>query len=227
MTQQIDFLPESYHRARQCRNRLIRQVVLIGCIAGCLFAATVGMKAHSRSQSRTAERLEDTVRSERAALGVIAELNHERKQLLKSFDLKRELEPPVTYTQVLASLGHVLPEGVAITELSMVSIRPKPEPAVDVKSSGRKQKNKDKEVAQEPNLIEIQLHGLSPDDLTVAMLVSALDEHPMFSRVTMRSSQGVNTQGLMAREFSLTATVDLDREFRWVSNIAEEVARAE
>lgn len=226
---QVDFLPESYHRSRQRRGRLMRQIALVAGMAVCLFAATVAIKAHSMNQAQTAERLEDTVRSERNTMDVITGINHERKQLLKTFDLKRELEPPVTYTQVLALLTQALPEGVAVTELSMVSVRPKPEPVESKRPTGRKAKidSTKEEMSVEPDLITVELQGLAPDDLSVAVLVSTLDEHPIFGRVTMRSSEGVNVQGLMAREFTLTATVDLDREFRWVNDIAKEVASAD
>ncbi|MEM1381888.1 MAG: PilN domain-containing protein, partial [Pseudomonadota bacterium] len=207
--------------------RLTRQITLVGVIAGCLVMAAVGMKAHSVNQSRTADRLEATVSSERTALGVITGLDHERKGLLETFDLKRELDPPLTYHQVVAALGHALPEGIAVTELSMMSVRPKPEPVAVEESSGRTRKKKSEENVYEPHLIGIELQGLAPDDLAVALLVSTLDEHPMFERVTLRSSEGVNTRGLIAREFSLTATIDLDREFRWISDVPEEVARAE
>lgn len=224
---QVDFLPESYHQARKLRGRLIRQIVLVACVAGCLVAATIGIKAHSLNQARTAERLEDTADSERTALNLISGLDHERQALLKSFELKRELEPPVTYAQVLASLGHVLPEGIAVTELSMMSVRPEPEPLRDAKSAGRKQPQAQAEAPREPDLIGLEIRGLAPDDLAVAVLVSALDEHPLFERVTMRSSEGVEEDGLLAREFNLTATVDVDREFRWVNEVTEEVAHAE
>lgn len=224
---QVDFLPESYHRARQRRGRVTRQIALVAGVAACLVTATVGLKAHSISQSRTADRLEATVESERTAMGVITGLNHERKQLLKTFDLKEELTPSVKYSTVLAFLGHALPEGVAITELSMLTVRPKPEPIDVEKANGRKSRVETDEPVREPHLIGIELKGLAPDDLGVALLVSALDEHPMFGRVTMRSSEGVTIQGLMAREFSLTATVDLDREFRWISRDIEEVAHVE
>ncbi|MEO0514510.1 MAG: PilN domain-containing protein [Planctomycetota bacterium] len=224
---QVDFLPESYHRARQHRGRVTRQVVLVASVAACLIAGTVVLKAHSINQSRTADRLEATVQSEQTAMGVITGLDHERKQLLKTFDLKQELNPSVKYATVLAYLGEALPQGVAVAELSMLTVRPKPEPVETENASGRKGRGEDEEQVQEPHLIGIELQGFAPDDLSVALLVSALDEHPLFSRVTMRSSEGVNLQGLMAREFSLTATVDLDREFRWISRDVEEVAHAE
>ncbi|MEM9420228.1 MAG: PilN domain-containing protein [Planctomycetota bacterium] len=223
---QVDFLPESFHRAQQRRGRLFRQIILLGATVGCLAVASLGLRAHTANQLRTAERLEATVESERTAMGLINGLDHERKELLKTFDLKRELDPPVTYSQVLAIFGHVLPEAIAVTELSMTSVRPKPEPLAVEEARGRKQ-NEETEKVEEPHLIGLELRGLAPDDLAVARLVSALDEHPMFERVTMRSSEGVQTQGVIAREFSLTATVDLDREFRWTDHETEEVAHAD
>jgi len=206
---------------------MFRQVALVASVAGCLAAAAVGIKAHSHHQSRTAERLEATVQSELTALDVITGLNHERQELLKTFDLKRELEPPATYSQVLALLGHALPKGVAVTELSMLAVRPRPEPVEDKRASRRKAKPVAEAKPQEPHLISIELSGLAPDDLSVAVLVSTLDEHPLFSRVTMRSSESVDVEGLIAREFSLTATVDLDRKFKWIGDSTEEVARVE
>ncbi|MBB6430030.1 PilN domain-containing protein [Algisphaera agarilytica] len=223
----VDFLPESYHRVQQRRGRLFRQVILLGATVGCLAVATIGLKAHTANQLRTAERLEETVEAERAALGLITGLDHERQALQKSFDLKRELDPPLTYAQVLAAFGHALPEGVAVSELAMTSVRPEPERITAEESKGRKQNKEKADEKREPHLIGLELRGLAPDDLTVAQLVSALDEHPMFGRVTMRFSEGVQMQGLIAREFSLTATVDLDREFRWTSDVTEEVAHAD
>ncbi|MEM1109401.1 MAG: PilN domain-containing protein [Planctomycetota bacterium] len=225
---QVDFLPPSYHRAQQRRGRLVRQVVLIALVTCTLMAATVALKAHRHAQMRTAERLEETVKAERTALGVLTGLNHERQELLESFDLQRELEPAVTYALAVSSLGELLPEGVAIRELVMRSVRPTPEPLEEkADKRGRRNQAEESEEDVEPNLIGIELTGLAPDDLSVATFVSALDENPLFTRVTMRSSEGVNRNGLLAREFSLTTTIDLDREFRWVETAGEEVAHAE
>lgn len=223
---QVDFLPESYRKARQRRGRLVRQIALVGSIAGCLALATLTMKAHSHSQRATAERLEDTVKSEQTALGVVSGLNQERRQLLDNFDLKKELAPPIIYSQVIAEIGHALPEGVAMMELAMRSVRPKPEALVE-KNEGRKESDANKPKPYEPNLIGIELRGLAPDDLTVATLVSTLDENAMFSRVTMRSSEAVTTQGLHARQFNLTAIVDLDRDIRWADDAPTEVAHVD
>lgn len=224
---QVDFLPESFRQARRRRGRLIRQVALVGSIAGCLALATVALKTHSHHQRGTAERLEDTVKSEQNALTVLSGLNQQQRQLIDTFDLKQELQPQVRYTQVITELGHALPEGVAVVELALRSVRPKPEPMGSDKPSGRRESDAEKPRDYEPNVIGVEMQGLAPDDLSVARLVSALDEHPLFSRVTMRSSQAVTMRDLIARKFSLTATVDLDRDVRWVTPTAMEVAHVD
>ncbi|MEM6459757.1 MAG: PilN domain-containing protein [Planctomycetota bacterium] len=221
-------MPKSYRQARSRRGRLMRRVALVAAVAGCVGAATVGMKAHSRSLRLTAERLEDTVRTERTTMGVITGLDKRRSELLAQFDLERELVPALTYTQVLASLAGTLPEGVAVSELAMRSVRPKPEPRVEPERPNRRATaaKTDDEPVYEPDVIGVEVVGLAPDDLSVAAWVAALDAHPFFSKVSLRSTRQVQTRGLIARRFALTAVVDLDRDFRWNDAAAERVADA-
>ncbi|MEM9883752.1 MAG: PilN domain-containing protein [Planctomycetota bacterium] len=223
----MNFLPKSYRQARSRRGRVMRRVALVAAAAGCVGAATVGMKAHSRSLRLTAERLEDTVQTERTTMGVITGLDKRRSELLAQFDLKRELVPALTYSQVLSALSATLPEGVAVSELAMRSVRPKPEPRVVPEATGRRGGGAvSEEPAYEPDVVGVELIGLAPDDLSVASWVAALDGHPFFSKVSLRSTRPVETRGLIARRFSLSAVVDLDREFRWNDGGAERVADA-
>ena len=69
---QIDFLPDSYRRAQKRRGRVARTVLLTAIAAGVLVVATVGLKAHRVSLERTAARIEDTVKTEKGSLGVLA-----------------------------------------------------------------------------------------------------------------------------------------------------------
>ena len=227
---QINFLPESYRRAQKRRGRLLRQIALVSSVAGCLVIATIGLKANSIGQSRAADRLEQTLEAEQGALGVISDIEQRHASLLKRAELKRTLIPPVSYHQALGALSQNMPEQIAVTELIMTSVRPKPEPIeTDAEREARLKRNatpKDQPAPYEPHLIGIELEALAPDDLAVASFVAQLDESPLFSRVTMRSSRAVVTDGLQARRFSLTATIDLDREFRW-SDANPEVAHAD
>jgi hypothetical protein len=201
--------------------------LLLTIAAGCLAGAAVGIKAHSHRLADTADRLESTVKSEQGALGVLAMLKRERDELIKQVELKRDLMPSVSYSQALASLTAVLPPQVAVSELVLRSVHPAPEPIETEAERQARRARPAKPTADgetepyEPNLIGIELRGLAADDSSVARLVSRMDEHPLFSRVTMRSSRGVQKQGLEAREFSLTATIDLDRRFEWVPGQTE------
>lgn len=226
---EINFLPESYLQAQKRRGRLLRQVALVASVAGCLIVATVGLKANSASQRNHAERLEETVRAEQGALTVFSGLEDEHASLTKRVELQRRLEPPVTYHQIVTELSQALPAEVAVTEVVMRSVRPAPEPIeTDAQREARLKREEDREKAAkiEPHLVGIEIQGLASDDLAVATLVSTLDGHPLFSRVTMRSSRAVSRNGLQAREFSLTTTVDLDRKFRWIE-ADQEVAHAD
>jgi len=227
---QINFLPESYRRSQQRRGRMLRQAVLVLSVAGCLVLAAIVAETHSRSERLHAERLEDTVKSEQVTLGALAEIEHDHAALLNRARLRQELEPAVMYSQVIAALSKAMPEEVAVTGVEMLTVKPKPEPKeTEAQREARKRRSsrhENKDVVYEPYLIQLEIDGLAPDDVSVAMLVAALDEHPLFSRVTMRSSRTTNTQGLQAREFSLTATIDLDREFDWIEP-SSEVAHAD
>ena len=218
---QIDFLPESYLRAQRRRGRWFRQVLAVLGVAALLAGTAVLMRSHSANLEHTAQRLEDTVETERGSLGMLAMLQRERDQLERQVQLQRELTPEVSYGQVLAALTGALPPGVAVRELTLRSVYPAPEPIeTDAEREARlaqsaRTRGGQATAAIEPHLIGIEFRGVSPTDLAVATLIATLDEDPLFSRVTMRSSRGVERESLRMREFSLTATVDLDRHFEW------------
>ena len=218
---QVDFLPESYRRTQQRRGRQLRHIMLVLAVASGLVFAAAATKSQTRKAKLNAERLEGTVESEQVTLGALADLEREHKGLMNRSRLRRELEPTVMYSQVIASITEVLPAEVALSELTMQTVKPAPEPKeTDAQREARQRrsaKNKDKKPIYEPHLIGVEITGLASDDLAVAHLVSSLDAHPLFSRVTMRSSRTIQTQGVHAREFSLTATVDLDRELKWAN----------
>ena len=224
---QIDFLPESFRRRQRRRGRLIRQIVAVFAVAAVLAGTAVLMRGHSRGLQATAQRLEDTVDTERGSLGMLAMLQRERDQLEKQVELQRELTPEVSYSQVLAALTRSLPPGVAIRELTLRTVYPKPEPIeTDAEREARlaksnRQRTQKIPATVEPYLIGIEFRGVSPTDMAVATLIATLDDDPLFSRVTMRSSRGVERQNLRLREFTLTATVDLDRHFEWTPPIQE------
>ena len=223
----VDFLPESYRQLQRRRVRLARQIVLVAIVGGSFAIASIALKTHSIGQLRTAERLEDTVNTEQGALGVLAMLKREREELVRQVQLKRELMPVVSYTQVLASIIERQPADVTIDELMLRSVLPAPQPIETPAQRAARQKREEKsnEAAVPPHLIGVEIKGLAADDLSIARFVSSLDGHPLFSQVTMRTSRPTQRDQVEAREFSLTSVVDLNRRFQWTP-AATEVADA-
>ena len=224
---QIDFLPESYRRQRSRRGRTARQAIALAVIAVVLLGTAVALKTHTANLERTAQRLEDTVDTERGSLGVLAMLERERESVQKQVELQRELMPAVSYSRVIAALTRSLPPEVAVRELVLRTVAPPPqqietdaERETRLAQSARVKANGEKQVAQ-PHLIGIEFRGVCPSDLAVATLIAELDGDPMFSRVTMRTSRAIERGGIRMREFSLTATVDLDRHFEWIESPME------
>ncbi|MEL7087026.1 MAG: PilN domain-containing protein [Planctomycetota bacterium] len=222
---QINFLPESYRRVQRKRGRLLRRVALVGSVAGCVVLASIALKAKSIGQSRTADRLEQTVEAERGAIEVISGVEKQYASLLKRSQLKRVLIPPVSYHDAIGALSDAMPPEIAVTELIMTSVNPEPEPIeTDAQREARLKRSAtppDEPAPYEPHLINIELEGLAPDDMAVANLVAALDTSRLFSRVTMRSSRAAVSRGMQVRQFSLTAVIDLDREFDWTQTKPE------
>lgn len=223
----IDFLPESYRQLQKRRVRLARQIVLLGIVGGSFAIAGVALKTHSIGQLRTAERLEDTVNTEQGALGVLAMLKREREELVRQVQLKRELMPAVSYTQVIASIIERQPADVTVDELMLRSVLPAPQPIETPAQLAARQKREKASSSKStpPHLIGVEIKAIAADDLSIARFVSSLDEHPLFSQVTMRTSRPTLREQVEAREFSLTAVVDLNRRFQWTPS-ATEVADA-
>ena len=151
---------------------------------------------------------------------MLARLASTQAALRQQVEVHRELAQPVSYTQVLAVLGALLPVEVAVTDLRLESVRPAPAEASDPDAPAPP-----KPKIRQDDFIRIELEALAPDDLSVATFVSELDANPLFSGVKMKSSRSIVARGVYAREFRLTAVVDLDRNFKWQDR--EEVARAD
>jgi hypothetical protein len=223
----VNFLPKSYLRRQKRQRRLLRQSGLIAVSLVALGFWFVGLKAENYRLGNLAAQTEASVKQAEAELQQIKTYQREIGSLQAEHELNRQLAQPVSYGQVLAVLGAITPDEVAMTRLSLDSHRPEPAKAEVAGSSKRKAKRASKEVkAEEPDFIEVEIDGLAPDDISVAALISELDSHPLFSSVKIRSSRSIETRGVIARQFYLSAKVDLAREFEWTP-ATQEVAHVD
>jgi hypothetical protein len=196
----VDFLPPSFRKRQLRRRRQVRQrieLVVVGCIIAVIWAGQRGRVMVLQAEaSAVAERVE-LAQAQQAQLQDQAD---RVEQLVARERLQRELDHPLHHTQIVAAIGRAVPESVALREMRIT-----------------------RENRQQQRTLDLELHGLAPNDLAVARLVQQLSAEPLFNGVELDTSRGETTQdGLMARSFRMRLTVSLDRDF-----IAQGVSHAD
>jgi Tfp pilus assembly protein PilN len=210
---QINFLPPDYvdHRSRQ--RRVLRQMLLvIGVVAG-LGAWYAVTNQRLAGQEQLAVSLESMTVASRQQSAEIQTLREQQTRLSRLLRLRQQLTVPLTHTQVLATIGQVMPEPLCLQRLTIVGRRPVPE------STEANRGN----IPAAPNALHVTLAGLSPDDGEVANFVGRLTDHALFNDVKLMFSRPLEVNGLRGREFLIEMEIPLDRDF---APTAPEVAHA-
>ncbi len=227
---EINFLPQSYRDRLRTRQRRVREGAVVLLLCGALGVYwTYGMTARMslRQQALQAEdRLANALSTEQQVL----ELREVKEQLMEQRRVQRAVRVPVRHHQVVRVLGSLLPESMALRALTLENDRPTPKawqpPAeeIDDERAGGVPVFSAEPTKAEPNLIKVEFEAVAPDDLTVAALIASMSEHPLFTGVKLHSSRYVETQGLAARQFRVTANVDLSREYVWTDPSSAQAA---
>lgn len=220
----INFLPQSYRDRLRRRVRRVRETlaVLSTVVAvGVWWAYEANELIELRQASRFAE---DRLASALSTEQLVKELEARREKLIDQRRLQREITVPIRHHQIVRILGGLIPDSVALTQLSLENDRPDPKPYV-APSTGTP------EIAQpsfgsqasaepadaKPDRVLVELEGLAPDDLAVAELIAQLSAHPLFGSVKLHTSKYLETRGVAARSFRITGQIDLGRHIVWVS----------
>jgi Tfp pilus assembly protein PilN len=214
---QVNFLPADYvdHQSRQ--HRVLRQMLLVvGVVAGVgvWYAVTNQRLA---GQEQVAVTLETMTVASRQQAQEIQTLREQQTRLNRLVRLQRQLSVPLTQTQVLATLGQLMPAPLSLQHLAIVARRPAPEPPDAARGDAPAGP------LAAPNALHVMLAGLSPDDGEVANFVGRLTEHVLFSDVKLMFSRPLEVNGLLGREFQIEMDIPLDRDF---APPAPEVAHA-
>lgn len=210
----VNFLPESYQKKlahqRQKKRRMVLGVVLSLCLVAWWFVQTA-QTAKLQSVAADLERQLDAARHQRSEL---VKLREEHTILRHQHAIRSELAMPVRCTQVIAGLSDVLPESVGVFELTLNTVRPAPEPLLKDDDKSKRKKVKPPTPEQLRDVIAFEFEAIAPDDLAIAEVVAAMQQHPLYQNVKMHYSREVNRYGVLGREFRLSAEVPLDAEYR-------------
>ena len=213
MQQPINFLPESYRQRQRQRRSNARQSVLVVVLAGVLTLWWVFQAGQTGVLRREAQRLESQVRAARQQMSEVVKLRRQYKTLSHRVRVQRLLAQPLRHTEILATLGRLMPESVALMELRVETVRPDADVLKPKDSDEQSDSNDDEKKKPKPHEVRIEIAAMAPDDMAVANMLTALKRHELFNEVVMHYSREGERQGVIGRQCRIGVVVDLDRRF--------------
>lgn len=197
----IDLTPDSCKR-RLGRRRQIQMWIscYVATIAGLVGATAILSLAEQRAQSQVDYLLEQVqldADQQRQASALLADIDHFEKRIARH----GRLAWPFTIGDVIASIGDVAPDSITLTSLAIT-------PRTDASRAGRA-----RGAGAAYKVMYIELAGIAPDDLDIAAFVAGLQEHALFSTITVDYARKAQLSGDSAREFGLTCAIALDAEY--------------
>jgi len=207
----IDFLPERIKVQRARRKRLIRVGYLLAVCVGAL--VLLGFSRQERVKAAQAELalLSERSGNVRRQLATLDFLQAQHADLLVKKRIDEELGSRVDALDVLAELGRMMPEGIAITSLNLEAVAV-PAPAVGqakTSASARPAPAGNAPRAKETlvNRVRLDLVGLAPTDVDVANFIGQLSASPLFEDVNMGYAKNTRIKDRSAREFKVSCFV--------------------
>ena len=219
----IDFLPTSYHAQRTQQNVAHRRWVLILVTAMTLTGWGIVRHKQSSELALRAGTLDSQVAVTQQKRSEMDKLRQERKSLLYQQNIQQQLYQPVAITQTVALIGRLMPDSTALTGVRILAHRPEPKPLEEPDEKKRKRSSKSKkslDIEEQKDYLSIEIHGLAPDDVTVAKLVNTMSDHPLFENVAMHFSRVDSQDDLVTRRFRIGADVPLDRRYKPLTTTA-------
>ena len=206
----IDFLPERVRTHRARRRRLRRQgYLLVVCALGL---AILGYARHGRLARAEAEldMLLDRHSNMKCQLEARTALEQQLAELMLKKRIDEHLGSRIDALDVLAELGRVMPESMALTNLNLE--------AMDMPvsgSSGRYESaragdadsGRGKGRERTERRVRLTFTGLAPSDVDVANFIGQLSASSLFEDVNMGYAKNVVFRGRAAREFQANCYV--------------------
>ncbi len=205
----IDFLPRRIKHQRRTRRRRVRQVGVV-CACALILIAVGFLRQQGVAEARAQWRqLDRQVRQVHSQLSLREELEEEWNELVRKQQISEQFDTRLTARDVLAELGHRLPESMALTDLSLeadsVLLDPAKPASVLTTSSGRPTAVAPPATArQRITRIRLVITGMAPSDVEIANFVGQLASSPLFEDVNMGYTREIKYQGRSARQFKAT-----------------------
>jgi Tfp pilus assembly protein PilN len=221
---QLDFLPEDYlrNKAQQRTNVMCASlfVVMIAAIGGAFTFAERGMREAEQRHAVASGQYADAARR----IAEMKQMQQKQAMLARKAELSAALIDRVPRSYVLAELTNLLPGGVALTDLDLVTLK-KAAPKAEAPALKKKAKNAK---AAEPDVLPpppdpqeatVRLSGTAAADSQVAAFVEGMKSSNLFSDVNLLiSAEQTQSRGDAApstgRRFSVDLTLNANADVR-------------
>ena len=198
MGQEVDFLPDSYHRNQRRREKKIWRCSLAVMFLALIVLGTTGQRRELIHLQQNRCDLQKQVSDATAQLAKPDELRKEMAHLDAKADLVTHLRLRVPTTRILAAVANSLPRFVALTEYRSTR------DTIDSKSSSRPQPPKKKQdeantPEKQPEQLDLEqtqenaqrtglfvsLVGIAPDDVAISRYLATLEATGIFDEVQL------------------------------------------
>lgn len=196
MVQQIDFLPASYHQARQRKQRQLWRRCLAFVFLSLMALGTYGQHHRHVKLKLQRDRLQEQAGRLTSQLQNADELRVQIQQLDAKINLEAFLQYRVPPTRILAAVTNALPRYVTLTECrssletinreSSSGSRSRQNQPAEVDSTGKPPEEVDLlrlERENQQSGLFVSLEGIAPDDVSIANYLAALGATEMFDNV--------------------------------------------
>ncbi len=219
----INFVPDDYTQSNESRRTNLIYLVLFAVVMTALGGSFVSIKIRQRACRISEEMVNARMTEIQEAIKQFEELQSKKREMMKTALTTAELLEPVPRSILLASLTNNLPQGVSLSEVSMIQKQSKQSTAAAKTSKYQaaqaqktaSQSNGSQQTAQsqrnEPEnpekLLEthINIGGIAPSDLQVASYIEQLSNSSLLDNVALIESKEYKLQDGTVRQFKLSA----------------------
>jgi len=219
----INFVPDDYTQSNESRRTNLIYLVLFAVVMTALGGSFVSIKIRQRACRISEELVNARMTEIQEAIKQFEELQSKKREMMKTALTTAELLEPVPRSILLASLTNNLPQGVSLSEVSMIQKQSKQSAAAAKTSKYQaaqaqktaSQSNGSQQTAQsqrnEPEnpekLLEthINIGGIAPSDLQVASYIEQLSNSSLLDDVALIESKEYKLQDSTVRQFKLSA----------------------
>jgi len=218
--QEVDFLPETYHKRRRSRRiKVWRGSLLATAVLLSLIGSAQQYWRH-RELSSTRDMLQQQVANSFSQLGGAEAKRRQIESLKAEADLVAHLQICVPPSRLLHVVTANLPPNVSLTQFALSrspiarnSTRQRPSrrsPAADQAEDQKSPAQRDLEKLQserQTSVLRVTLKGIAPDDLSVSAYLAGLQQTAMFDHIQPLFTDEIEYRDLQLRVFSVLLDV--------------------